>query len=141
MKGLNHMSAEESYDEMVKFIIIGDTNVGKTSFLNRFCYGTYKKKVPCTVGLEYGQKVTKVVDKRVLIQLWDTAGQEKFRSLTPSFYRSAMAIILMFSVDNRDSFNSIAIWIKQIANYAAEDIPILLVGNKADLTKKQVSEK
>ena len=69
MKGINHMSAEESYDEMVRFIIIGDTCVGKTSFLNRFCYGTYKKKVPCTVGIEYGQKVTKVIDKRVLIQL------------------------------------------------------------------------
>ena len=141
MKEMGHLKSSEGYDSMFKFIIIGDSNVGKTSFLNRFCYGTYKKKVPCTVGLEYGQKVYKIVDNRILIQLWDTAGQEKFRSLTPSFYRSAMGIMLMFSVDNRESFNSVAVWMKQISTFAVEDVPIILVGNKADLIKKQVSEK
>ena len=76
---------------------------------------------------------------KILIQLWDTAGQERFKSITPSLYRSAMGIVLMFSVDNRDSFNSIAIWMKQISTFALENIPIILIGNKADVTKKQVS--
>jgi Ras-related protein Rab-8A len=121
--------------------LVGDSNVGKTSFLNRFCYGTYKKKVPCTVGLEYGQKVTRIMENKIIVQLWDTAGQEKFKSLTPSFYRSAMAVVLMFSADNRDSFNSVTLWMKQICSFADEEIPIILVCNKADLIKKQVSEK
>ena len=129
----------EGYDYMARIVLIGDTNVGKTSFLNRFCYWTYNRKSPCTVGLEYGQKVMKIVNSKILIQLWDTAGQERFKSITPSLYRSAMGIVLMFSVDNRDSFNSIAIWMKQISTFALENIPIILIGNKADVTKKQVS--
>ena len=131
----------EKYDEMVKIILIGDSGVGKTSFLNRFCYGTFKQQIQCTVGLECGQKIVTQAGKRSLVQLWDTAGQERFRNITPSFYRSAMAIILMYSADSRDSFNSVAVWMKQITAFAAEDVPILIICNKADITKKQVSEK
>lgn len=104
---------------MVKFVLIGDSGVGKTSFLNRFCYGTFKQQTQCTVGLEYGQRVITHNNKRILVQLWDTAGQERFRNITPSFYRSATAIILIYSADSRDSFNSIAIWMKQISAFAA----------------------
>lgn len=101
MKLMERKKNLHEYDEMIKVMIIGDMNVGKTSFLNRFCYGTYKKKIQSTVGLDYGQKITRIMENRVNVQLWDTAGQEKFKSLTPSFYRSAMAVIVMLSVDNR----------------------------------------
>jgi small GTP-binding protein len=95
------MRTEESYEEMVKVILIGDSGVGKTSFLNRFCQGSFKHNIACTVGLDYGQRVIRLGERRVMTQLWDTAGHEKFNSITPSFYRSATAILLMFSVDNR----------------------------------------
>jgi small GTP-binding protein len=69
------MKTDESYDDMVKIILIGDSGVGKTSFLNRFCFGSFKRNTTCTVGLDYGQKVIKVVQRKIMIQLWDTAGQ------------------------------------------------------------------
>jgi small GTP-binding protein len=75
----------------------------------------------------------------VLIQIWDTAGQEKFRTITPSYYRSAMGIVLVYSADDKESFNSITVWIKQIKNFLNEGIPIILVCNKSELQKKQVS--
>jgi small GTP-binding protein len=69
------MKTEEPYDDLVRIILIGDSGVGKTSFLNRFCYGTFKHNIQCTVGLEYGQKVIKQNQRKIMIQLWDTAGQ------------------------------------------------------------------
>lgn len=69
------MRTEEPYDDLVKIILIGDSGVGKTSFLNRFCSGTFKHNIQCTVGLEYGQKVIKLNDRKIMVQLWDTAGQ------------------------------------------------------------------
>jgi len=78
---------------------------------------------------------------RYLVQLWDTAGQERFANITPSYYRSAMGILLCYSVEDRESFNSIAIWVKQIKKYSDEQLPILIVGNKCDLIRRQVLEK
>jgi small GTP-binding protein len=69
------MRTDETYDDMVKAILIGNSGVGKTSFLNRFCFGSFKHNTPSTVGLEYGQRVIKLGQRKVMIQLWDTAGQ------------------------------------------------------------------
>ena len=69
------MMTDDKYDEVVKFILIGDSGVGKTSFLNQFCAGTFKQQTQCTVGLECGQRVIAQAGNRILTQLWDTAGQ------------------------------------------------------------------
>jgi small GTP-binding protein len=106
------------YDEIVKYILIGDSNVGKTSILRQFSQKTFKEKELPTVGLDYGERIINISDKNVLIQVWDTAGQERFRSLTPSYYRSAMGILLVYSVTDKSSFNSIEIWMKQIRQFA-----------------------
>jgi Ras-related protein Rab-8A len=128
------------YDEMVKYILIGDSNVGKTSILRQFCHRKFNEREKSTVGLDYGERIISINDKNVLIQLWDTAGQERFRTLTPSYYRSAMGILLVYSVTDKSSFNSIEIWMKQIKQFAVENIPILILCNKADVKEKQVSE-
>jgi small GTP-binding protein len=128
------------YDEMVKYILIGDSNVGKTSIMRQFCHRKFHEKEHTTVGLDYGERIINISDKNVLIQLWDTAGQERFRNLTPSYYRSAMGILLVYSVTDKSSFNSIEIWMKQIKQFAVENIPILVLSNKADVKEKQVSE-
>ena len=69
------MMTADKYDEVAKFILIGDSGVGKTSFINQFCTGTFKQQTQCTVGLESGQRVIAQAGKRILAQLWDTAGQ------------------------------------------------------------------
>lgn len=128
------------YDEMVKYILIGDSNVGKTSILRQFCHHAFSEKELTTVGLDYGERIISISDRNVMIQLWDTAGQERFRTLTPSYYRSAMGILLVYSVTDKSSFNSIEVWMKQIRQFAVENIPILILCNKADVKEKQVSE-
>ena len=95
------MNEHRKHDEIVKFILVGDSGVGKTSYLNRFCYGIFQEKVSSTIGLEYGERILTFEHHRILVQLWDTAGQERFRSITPSFYKSAMGIILMYAADSR----------------------------------------
>jgi small GTP-binding protein len=79
--------------------------------------------------------------KKVLFEIWDISVNENFRLMLPSLYSSVMGVLLVFSVDNRNSFNSVAVWMKQIETFAPENIPIMLVCNKADLLKKQVSQR
>jgi len=69
------MRSDQTYDEIVKIVLIGDSGVGKTSFMNRFCSDKFKHNIQCTVGLDYGQKVIKISERKIMIQLWDTAGQ------------------------------------------------------------------
>jgi Ras-related protein Rab-8A len=122
-------------------MLVGNSNVGKTAFMQRFCSDVYNAKLPSTIGLDYQQKLINNNGVKYLIQIWDTAGQERFANITPSYYRSAMGIILCYSVEDRESFNSIAVWIKQIKKYSDEQLPIIIVGNKCDLTRRQVLEK
>ena len=97
------------YDEMIKIMLVGDTNVGKTSIMKAFTEpgSEHYKKARNTVGLEYGERIVVLKGKKVMVQMWDTAGQERFRTLTPSYYRSAMGIFLVFSVTDKSSFNSV----------------------------------
>lgn len=129
---------EHQYDHVVKIMLVGSSGVGKTAFMHRFCDNSYTGKLPATIGLDYQQKIMISSGVKYLVQLWDTAGQERFTNITPSYYRSAMGILLCYSVEDRESFNSIAIWIKQIKKYSEEQLPILIVGNKCDLVRRQV---
>lgn len=128
------------YDEMVKFMLIGDSGVGKSSIMRQFTDHKFRDREANTVGLDYGERVINISGKNVLVQVWDTAGQERFRTLTPSYYRSAMGILLVYSVADKASFNSVEIWMRQIRQYAVENIPILILSNKADVEFKEVSE-
>ena len=88
----------EEFDHLIKIMLVGDSGAGKTALMTRFSEDTYSDKTLSTVGLEYKNKFVKINNKKCLVQLWDTVGQEKFRTITPSFYRGAMAILLCYSV-------------------------------------------
>jgi len=128
------------YDQLFKILMIGDSGVGKSSILLRFTDDDFEEDQPCTIGVDFKTKIVNLEDKRVNLTIWDTAGQEKFRSLTSSYYRGAHGIIITYDVTRRDTFDSLSMWLKEVEVYLTDKDPItLLVGNKVDKAERQVS--
>ncbi|ENN80210.1 hypothetical protein D910_11178 [Dendroctonus ponderosae] len=128
------------YDYLIKFLALGDSGVGKTSFLYQYTDGTFNSRFISTVGIDFREKrliyQSKGRNYRVHLQLWDTAGQE---SLTTAFYRDAMGFLLLFDLTNERSFLEIRNWIEQLRVHAYCDTPdIVLCGNKADIEDRRV---
>ncbi|XP_068167226.1 ras-related protein Rab-27B-like [Antennarius striatus] len=136
--------ATSDYDYLIKLLALGDSGVGKTTFLHRYTDNKFNRKFTTTVGIDFKEK--RVVytgtgadgrterNFRVHLQLWDTAGQERFRSLTTAFFRDAMGFLLMFDLTNQQSFLNVRNWMSQLQANAYCDSPdIVLVGTKADL--------
>jgi small GTP-binding protein len=116
-----------------KFILVGDASVGKTAICKRFCQGQFDPDEPQTIAVEFGSKVVRVGDRKVKLNIWDTAGQEKFRSMTRAYFRSSSAAFLVFDVANRASFASADLWLKDAQKLTPSNSVKILVGNKADL--------
>lgn len=116
-----------------KVLVIGDPGVGKTSLIRRFTKGYFCENNSSTVGVDIGTRILDIHGDRVKLQCTDTAGQEKFRGLTQSYYRSADAVILVFDITNRGTFASIPQWLVNVQRYAAKNVMKVLVGNKTDL--------
>ena len=125
-----------------KVVLLGETGVGKTSILTRYVSGTFSQLVMTSTGSSFVTKNIEVDNKnKVKFQIWDTAGQEKYRSLAKIFYQSASVAILVYDITTRNSFNGIKeYWSKEILNNSPEDIIIALVANKSDdYLEQQVS--
>ncbi|XP_056141680.1 ras-related protein Rab-27B-like [Lampris incognitus] len=136
--------AEGEYDYLIKLLALGDSGVGKTTFLYRFTDNKFNRKFTTTVGIDFREKRVNYTGMcadgtternfRVHLQLWDTAGQERFRSLTTAFFRDAMGFLLMFDLTNQQSFLNVRNWMSQLqANAYCDNPDIVLVGTKADL--------
>ncbi|XP_061837122.1 ras-related protein Rab-27B-like [Nerophis lumbriciformis] len=137
--------ADWDYDYLIKLLALGDSGVGKTTFLYRYTDNKFNRKFTTTVGIDFREKrlvyagtnADGTVEKnfRVHLQLWDTAGQERFRSLTTAFFRDAMGFLLMFDLTNLQSFLNVRNWMSQLQANAYCDSPdVVLVGTKADIT-------
>ncbi|XP_050498967.1 ras-related protein Rab-37-like isoform X3 [Diabrotica virgifera virgifera] len=124
----------ESVEPIVhKTILLGDSGVGKTSLLVKFDTGKFQSgNFSATVGIGFTTKVVTVDNTKVKLQIWDTAGQERFRSVTHAYYRDAHALLLLYDVTNKTSFDNIRAWLGEIREYAQDDVVIMLLGNKAD---------
>ena len=120
-----------------KIIIVGDSNVGKTSIVHRFLYDERPTNVHLTVGVDFGIRLVAIGDVRVKLQIWDTAGQEMYRSIASAYYRNAAGCVAMFDLTNQRSFASLQRWVGDIYQ-AAPNVRCIVVGNKADLTDKKV---
>lgn len=128
-----------SYSYVFKFILVGDSSVGKTSLLKRFIDGSYLHNYDSTLGVDFAVKIIPVKNQNIKLQIWDTAGQEKFKTITTSYYRGISGIILVYDITNRQSFLNLKNWIADIKLVNPLDIPIMIVGNKADLqTNRQI---
>ena len=125
------------FQYVFKYIIVGDSNVGKTSIISSLIFNTFKSEYSTTIGVDFSTKMLEVDDMIVKLQLWDTAGQESFRSITKCYYRGAIGAIVVFDLTNKHSFDNVVYWFNDIINSDREEkTQILLIGNKNDLEQK-----
>nr|XP_025840525.1 ras-related protein Rab-26 isoform X1 [Vulpes vulpes]XP_025840526.1 ras-related protein Rab-26 isoform X1 [Vulpes vulpes] len=112
-------------------MLVGDSGVGKTCLLVRFKDGAFLAGTfISTVGIDFRNKVLDVDGVKVKLQIWDTAGQERFRSVTHAYYRDAHALLLLYDVTNKASFDNIQAWLTEIHEYAQHNVALMLLGNK-----------
>lgn len=143
--------AASDYDYLIKFLALGDSAVGKSTFLYQYTDSIFNSKFISTVGIDFREKRVMYrpsrLDnvggsgrgQRVHLQLWDTAGQERFRSLTTAFFRDAMGFLLLFDLTNEQSFLNIRNWMEQLKTHAyCENPDVVLCGNKSDLEDGRV---
>ena len=121
-----------------KLIFLGDQSVGKSCILNRFLNDTFIEDYQATIGLDFQSKNVQIDNQDIHLLLYDTAGQEKFRSLIPMYTRDANIILLVYDISNRDSFTNLTHWLKDLTNVNMEEVILCIVANKIDLVDKRV---
>ncbi|KAL3058713.1 hypothetical protein OYC64_010797 [Pagothenia borchgrevinki] len=119
-------------------MMVGDSSVGKTSFMKRAQSGKFSLDLPASVGIDSCMWTVVVEGKPVVLQLWDTAGQERFHSITRQIFHKAHAFLLMYDITSSETFSAVSYWANCIQEGADEDVNILLVGNKSDHAERQV---
>lgn len=130
-----------SYSYLFKYIIIGDTGVGKSCLLLQFTDKRFQPVHDLTIGVEFGARMINIENKPIKLQIWDTAGQESFRSITRSYYRGAAGALLVYDITRRETFNHLARWLEEARQNSHQNMVIMLIGNKSDLEhRRQVSK-
>ena len=130
-------SDSAQYDYNYKIIIIGDSGVGKTCLTYRATSGEFREKIAATIGFEYFPFVVKYQNKILKLEIWDTCGQEAYRSLIKSFFNNSSLAIIVYAIDNRKTFTSIDEWIRQCKSLCSPDTKFFLIGNKNDVEKEK----
>ena len=134
----NNTNNVNGYDMIFKIVLIGDTSVGKTNILSKYLTDEFDAKSKATVGVEFGVKNFKIENNIVKVQIWDTAGEERYRSITNAYYKGAKGSLLVYDITNKKSFENVEKWISDLKANADEDISMILLGNKTDLEDKRV---
>mmetsp|Transcript_9656 Transcript_9656/g.33217 ORF Transcript_9656/g.33217 Transcript_9656/m.33217 type:complete len:198 (-) Transcript_9656:81-674(-) len=124
--------ADKKSRMVIRILMIGDSSVGKTSLVVRYDEDTFSTKYMTTIGVDYRDKFVTIDDQNVKLQIWDTAGQEQFRTITRSYFRGAQGIVLVYDITDRGTFNSVRSWMAQINEHADGQVNKILVGNKCD---------
>jgi len=126
-----------SYAYLFKYIIIGDTGVGKSCLLLQFTDKRFQPVHDLTIGVEFGARMISIDNKQIKLQIWDTAGQESFRSITRSYYRGAAGALLVYDITRRDTFNHLTSWLDDARQHSNSNMTIMLIGNKSDLEHRR----
>ena len=121
----------------LKLIVVGNQGTGKSSILNRYVNETFEEKYQATIGLDFQSKNITIHDQDIRLILYDTAGQEKFRSLIPMYIREAQIILLIYDISQRESFDAIPKWIQEVLDVKNNDAVFALIGNKIDLENER----
>ena len=128
------------YDYLYKVIFIGDSDTGKSSLSQRIAHDSFNPTYIDTIGVDFFIKYIKISGKIIKLQMWDTAGADRFRSITKSYYRGSNIICLVYDVTNLNSFKNIKNWMKDIEDFKKEKVYIVLVGNKCDSLDRVIAE-
>ena len=127
-----------SEDIVYKVLLLGDSTVGKTCFLLRYCDKTFQDAHLSTIGLDYRLKSMTLKNKKnIKLQIWDTAGQDRFRAITKNYYKGANGIILIYDITSLQSYDNVKSWISQIREEASPNVVIYIAGNKIDLEEER----
>ena len=129
--------AEEEYEMMVKVILIGDSAVGKTNIMSRFLRGEFLENSKATVGVEFGSKLFNIDGHNIKAQIWDTAGQEKYKAITGAYYKGSKGAFIVYDITRKDTFDNVDKWIHELKMTSDPKINIILIGNKSDLEDKR----
>nr|CDS30942.1 ras protein Rab 11A [Hymenolepis microstoma] len=124
---------EDSYDYLFKIVLIGDSGVGKSNLLSRYTRNQFNLESKTTIGVEFATRSVKIGDVGIKVQIWDTAGQDRYRAITSAYYRGAVGALLVYDIAKYSTFENVNIWLKELKVHADQNIVTILVGNKCDL--------
>ena len=130
-------SLSKQYDDLFKLVIIGDSGVGKSCLLLRFADDTFTENYYSTIGVDFRFKCLEIGDRKCKLQIWDTTGQERFKTVTSAYYRGADGIIIVFDQTDRESYNNVHNWIEDIARYSTDDPVKIIFANKDDISNEK----
>ena len=127
-----------NFNYLLKYIIIGNSSVGKSCIMVKYIHGGFADEFKTTIGVEFGSKNISINDKIYKIQIWDTAGQETFRSITRAYYKNSVCACIVYDITNRKSFSDVKSWFDDCKKQTPKTVIMVLIGNKSDLSDKRV---
>ncbi len=133
--------SKQDYEFIFKVLLIGNSNVGKSSLFLKFVDDIWNDTFVPTIGVDFKIKTFEIDTKKIKMQIWDTAGQERFKNIIASYYRGAHGILLLYDVTDKDSFKNLSNWLIEIEKNSSKNVIKVLIGNKTDLEDKRVISK
>ena len=131
------MIINENFDYILRLLIVGDSTVGKTNFIMRFINDKFNESYMTTSGIDLKSKDIEIKNKNIRIQIWDTAGQEKYRAITRNLFLKVLGVLIIYDITNEKSYNNLKTWVQLIREDCGSHMQIIIVGNKCDLDSER----
>ena len=128
---------DKTYDYLYKLILVGDSATGKTSLMTGVAGGDFSTDYIATIGIDFTTRIIGLDGSRIKLQVWDTAGDERFRTITQAYYRGAHGVIVVYDATKEKTYDNVPYWLEEVKKYASAEATVMLVGSKCDLTEEK----